>query len=84
MVASAVYQELIEAGLDRTRLERMDNAELPRAVVACFRDTLPGPKRVSLDNLLLSLSILRQSRDKTIAHNEAIEPSALQTPTWVR
>jgi hypothetical protein len=78
----SLYQELIEAGLDSTRLERMDNAELTRAVVARFRDTLPDPKRVSLDNLSLSLSILRQSRDKMIAHNEAIEPSALQTPTW--
>ena len=78
----SLYQELIEAGLDSTRLERMDNAELTRAVVARFRDTLPDPKWVSLDNLSLSLSILRQSRDKMIAHNEAIEPSALQTPTW--
>jgi len=31
---------------------------------------------------MLTLSILWQSRDKTIARNEAIEPSALQTPTW--
>jgi hypothetical protein len=37
---------------------------------------------VSPDNLSLSLNILRQSRDKTIAHNEAIESSALQTLTW--
>ena len=78
----SLYQELIEAGLDSTRLERMDNAELTRAVVARFRDTLPDPKRVSLDNLSLPLSILRQSRDKMIAHNEVIEPSALQTSTW--
>jgi hypothetical protein len=78
----SLYQELIEAGLDSTRLERVDNAELTRAVVARFRDTLADPKWVSLDNLSLSLSILRQSRDKMIAHNEAIEPSALQTPTW--
>jgi hypothetical protein len=77
-----LYQELIEAGLDSTCVERMGNAELTRAVVACFRDTLPNPKRVSFDYLSLSLNILRQSRDKTIAHNESMESSALQTPTW--
>ena len=78
----SLYQELIEPGPESTRLERMDNAELTRVVVARFRDTLPDPKRVSLNNLSLSLSILRQSRDKTIPHNEAIKPSALQIPTW--
>jgi hypothetical protein len=37
----SLYQELIEANLDSTRLEQMDNAELTRAVVARFRETLP-------------------------------------------
>jgi hypothetical protein len=37
---------------------------------------------VSPDKLSTSLSILRQSRDKTIAHNEAVDLSDLQTSTW--
>jgi hypothetical protein len=77
-----LHQELIEAGLDSSHVEAMSSAELTRTIVARFRDTLPDPKRVSPDNLSLSLNILRQSRDKTIVHNEAIESSALQVPTW--
>jgi hypothetical protein len=77
-----LHQELIEAGMDRTSVERLDDADLTHAMVSRFRDTLPDPRRVSPDKLSLSLSILRQSRDKSIAHNEAVDPSALQTPTW--
>jgi hypothetical protein len=72
-----LHQVLIETGLDNSRVEDMSNAELTRAVVARFRNTLPDPKRVSPDNPSLSLNILRQSRDKTIAHNEAIESRLL-------
>ena len=77
-----LQQVLIEAGMDRASVERLDNTELTQAVVARFRNTLPDPRRVTLDKLSLSLSILRQSRDKTIAHNEAIDPSELRTSTW--
>lgn len=77
-----LYQVLFEAGMDHTRVERMDNAELTHAVVARFKDTLPDPKRVNLDNLSHSLGILRQSRDKIIAHNEAIDRSALESSSW--
>jgi len=77
-----LHQVLIEAGLDNSRVEDMSTAELTRAVVARFRNTLPDPNRVGSDNLSLSLNILRRSRDKTIAHNEAMESSALQIPTW--
>jgi hypothetical protein len=28
------------------------------------------------------LDVLRQSRDKVIAHNESVEKAALQMPTW--
>lgn len=75
-------QVLIDARLDSSNVERMNNIELTHAVVGHFRDTLPDPKRLNPDNLSLSLHALRQSRDKTIAHNEAISLSSLQTPTW--
>ena len=77
-----LHQALIEAGLESSHLEDLSNAELTHALVAHFRDTLPNPKRLSPDTLSLSLNILRQSRDKIIAHNEAIESSALKVPTW--
>ena len=77
-----LHQALLEAGLESSHLEDLSNAELTHAIVAHFRDTLPNPKRLSPDNLSLSLNILRQSRDKIIAHNEAIKSSALQVPTW--
>jgi hypothetical protein len=77
-----LQQVLIEAGSDSARVEGMTSAELTYAIVSYFTHTLPDPKRQSPDNLSLSLSTLRQSRDKAIAHNEAIELSELQTSTW--
>ena len=77
-----LHQVLIEAGLESSHVEDMSNAELTHSVVAHFRNTLPDSKRLTPDKLSLSLNILRQSRDKTIAHNEAIGSSALQVPTW--
>lgn len=77
-----LQQVLIEAGSDSARVEQMTNADLTYAIISHYTTTLPDPKRGSPNNLSLSLSTLRQSRDKAIAHNEAIELSALQTSTW--
>ncbi len=54
-----LHRVLIEAGLDNSRVDDMSNAELNRAVDARFRNTLPDSKRVSPDNLSLSLNILQ-------------------------
>jgi hypothetical protein len=75
-------QVLTSAGSDASEVKQMDDVELNRAVVAHFRDTLPGPKRLNPDNLSLSLSALRQSRDKMIAHNEDINVASFQILTW--
>jgi AbiU2 len=77
-----IHEMLAEAGLDSSHVEGMSNAELTHATVAHYRATLPDPKRLNPDNLSFSLNKLRQSRDKAIAHNEAIESSALQVSTW--
>jgi len=77
-----LQQVLVEAGSDSARVEGMTGAALTYAIVGYFMRTLPDPKQQSPDNLSLSLSTLRRSRDKAIAHNEAIELSELQTSTW--
>lgn len=77
-----LHQALIEAGSDGSHVEQLSNAELTHAIVAHFRNTLPDPKRIGSNRLSLSLDALRQSRNKVIAHNEDIEMSALQQPTW--
>jgi hypothetical protein len=53
---------------------RLRNVELTHAIVRHYEGTLT--------KLYPALFELRQSRDKIIAHNEAIERSALQSLTW--
>jgi hypothetical protein len=69
-----LHERLIEAGSDSAYVEQLSNMELTRAIVSHYEGTLA--------RLSIPLSELRQSRDKVIAHNEAIERSALQIPTW--
>jgi hypothetical protein len=69
-----LHQTLIESGADRAQVEYLSNVELTHAIVAHYRDARA--------KLAFPLEALRQSRDKTIAHNEAIERATLQRPTW--
>jgi hypothetical protein len=69
-----LHETLIEAGSDIAHVEQFSNAELTRAIVSHYEGALAG--------LSVPLTELRQSRDKVIAHNEAIERSVLQIPTW--
>ena len=75
-----LLQMLVEAGSDDSHIVHLNDAELTYALVAHYRNTLPDPKR---DNRLsFSLDALRQTRDKVIVHNEAIDSSTLQGVTW--
>jgi hypothetical protein len=69
-----LHQTLIGGGVDSAYVEQLSNVELTHAIVAHYRATLA--------NLSLPLEALRQSRNKIIAHNEAVERSTLQRPTW--
>jgi AbiU2 len=69
-----LHQILTEAGVDSAHVEQLRSAELTRAIVAHYKGALA--------NLSLPLATLRQSRNKVIAHNEAIKRSTLQQPTW--
>jgi hypothetical protein len=71
-----LHETLVEAGSDSAYVEQLSNAELTRALVSHYEGMLAS--------LSVPLSELRQSRDKVIAHNERIERSALQVPTWGR
>lgn len=77
-----LHHSLIESGADSTHLEQISNAELTRNVVVHFRDTLPDPLSATPDRLSLTLRALREARDKLIAHNEAIERTAIQESMW--
>jgi len=69
-----LHETLIEAGATSTSVVQLNTVELTHAIVNHYEGTLT--------QLSPALIGLRQSRDKTIAHNEAIERSALQSPTW--
>jgi hypothetical protein len=77
-----LHHTLIESGADSTHLEQISNAELNRNVVIHFRDTLPDPLSATPGRLSLTLRTLRETRDKLIAHNEAIERTAIQESMW--
>jgi hypothetical protein len=69
-----LHETLIEAGAESTSVERLSNVELTHAIVGHYEGTLV--------KLAPALSELRESRNKIIAHNEAIDRSTLQPPTW--
>jgi len=73
---------LVNSGSDSTSVEQMNNTELRYAICCYFRSTLPNTKRLEPGNLSHALDALRQSRDKVIAHNEAIDSASFQPPTW--
>jgi hypothetical protein len=77
-----VQQTLTKAGVDSEQIELLHNTELTRAIVAHYRSTLPNAKKMDLHPLSASLEVLKSSRDKVIAHNEAIERSVRRIPTW--
>ena len=70
-----LHQTLIESGADPAQVEPLRNAGLTHAIVTHYRDTLEK------DAFPLEKA-LRESRDKIIAHNEAVDRSTLQKPTW--
>jgi hypothetical protein len=69
-----VHQALIEAGADSAHVKLLSTVELTHGIVDHYRGALA--------KLSQPLEALRQSRDKIIAHNEDIERSTLQRPTW--
>jgi AbiU2 len=70
----AVHRVLIDAGAEKRIVERLTNVELTHAVVNHYEG--------ELSDLFPSLTELRRSRDKIIAHNEGIERHTLKPPTW--
>jgi hypothetical protein len=69
-----LHQILIDAGAESASVERLSNAELTYEIVKHYE--------YERSRFEPALNRLRQSRDKIISHNEAIERSALQSPTW--
>ncbi len=69
-----LQETLLGGGLDSAYVEQLNNVELTRAIVAHYR--------AALAKLSPALEALLQSRNKTIAHNEAVDRSTLQHPTW--
>lgn len=77
-----LHELLMDEGHSEAHLARLSGADLTRAVVRHFRSTLPRSDRVEECMLSSSLELLRQSRDKVIAHNEAVAPGTRQYATW--
>lgn len=68
----ALFDALRVPQCQRPTLEELNTSELTRAVVKHFQDDMPTD----------ALKRLKESRDKLLAHNEAIDAAARNLPTW--
>ena len=79
---SSLQEFLITNGYSEEDISSRDGATLTQAVVRHFRSGLPSRERVQQCTLSSSLELLRQSRDKAIAHNEGGGSDSRQRATW--
>ncbi|RYZ90160.1 MAG: hypothetical protein EOP06_08275 [Proteobacteria bacterium] len=77
-----LHKRLVFAGHDELKVKSLSNEQLAREVCADLQSTLPKGKQGNTDPLSVALLKVKESRDKAIAHNEAVHPSARQWTTW--
>lgn len=72
---------LWNGGWDPPTVEGSTDEQLISMALVYYLDTVPDPRK-SQDKLSASLAAIRESRSKAISHNEAIDPSARNYPSW--
>ncbi len=77
-----LHQLLEKAGWAKSEVVSLDNTDLTRAVIDYYRSTVPTIEATDTSPLVPALRALRESRDKVIAHNEAIDRASRQPVTW--
>lgn len=70
----SVISELVKMGVPSQELEGLDDEALKAKMIEVFRTKLPDVQKVELCNLSRMLAAWKKTRDKTIAHREALGP----------
>jgi hypothetical protein len=76
---------LAKLGYDKEKLQVMSNKEFTLKIAKHFSDNLP-PKDITSDinEMQDALNMLKNVRDKAIAHSEAIEILGLKPPSYIK
>jgi hypothetical protein len=79
----AALPDFDRAGIDTTGLRNVARADFSERLAALLDASCPDTNRAEACMLSRTLDALRASRDKTIAHNEAIDRELLPKAKWV-
>jgi hypothetical protein len=75
-------QLLIDEGADPALVRGMGNKQIALEVVSHYKRTLPHKSKVASCTLSAALEPVRETRNKVLAHNEAINKAARTITTW--
>jgi hypothetical protein len=75
-------QVLIDEGGDAALVRGMGNQQIALEVASHFNGTMPHKSKVASCTLSAALEPVRETRNKVLAHNEAINQAARTLPTW--
>lgn len=75
-------QLLIHNGTDPALVRGMGNQQVTLDVASYFNRTLPHKSKMASCKLSAALEPVRETRNKVLAHNEAINKAARTLPTW--
>lgn len=78
----SLEQLLIDEGADAALVRGMSNQQIALEVASHFKGTLPHKNKVASCTLSAALEPIRETRNKVLAHNEAINKAARTLPTW--
>jgi hypothetical protein len=79
---AAALADFARVGIPTLTLERLDGEAYTRALAALLAQACPKASDSEGVGLSAALSSIRTSRDKTFAHNEAIDRTTLRTAAW--
>jgi len=77
----ALEDLLMDHGCNQTTVKSFTDEQLISMLVMHYANTFPDQSRLHY-KLSASLAAVRESRNKVLAHNEEIDPSARKFPTW--
>jgi len=77
-----VIGKLVQFGHRDNQLNRLSDTEITKLIVKEFSESLPSTAQASLNDLSRALNALKAARDKSIAHNEAIQVSEIPKATY--
>jgi hypothetical protein len=82
MEPTPALADLSRAGIDVSSLKSLSGPVFTRQLGSLLHASCPDPKKADACDLSRSLNAMRASRDKAIAHNEAVDRDSLPRAKW--